>query len=356
MAKGDAYYLKHDNDAFSDPKIIKLRMTHGFEAYALYWRILEMMFDEPDCSLGYSDATFQVIEFDTRTTLSVPEIIETCLKTGLFELDEEENVFYSPSLNRRMEVVRAYSEMQAEKGRKSGEVRRQKAKERADAEQNDDINQTKLNNSLTAVKPELNKNEPRDEMRRDEKKREEKTRDDRGNLKTIYREDSDKGEVVVGGDHEKKEKVQAPKPDTVLAEYMNIIDPLPTAAQMDQLDRWQEKDGLEPEVLIAAMHTAADNGKRSFSYLRGIVKNLIGDRVRTMLQYRKREEKFQETKEKGEKQELTPEEKAEKKKRQKKLEEIVARQEAQQRKEFEEEVEQADPEAVAILKGMGLVQ
>ena len=61
MAKGDAYYLKHDNDAFSDPKIIKLRMVHGFEAYALYWRMLEMMFDEDENVLAYSEDRKSVV-------------------------------------------------------------------------------------------------------------------------------------------------------------------------------------------------------------------------------------------------------------------------------------------------------
>lgn len=42
MAK-DSFYFSHDNTAFSDPKIIDLRMKHGMEGYGIFWAILELL-------------------------------------------------------------------------------------------------------------------------------------------------------------------------------------------------------------------------------------------------------------------------------------------------------------------------
>lgn len=117
------YYLKHDIDAFSDPKVIKLRMLHGFEAYGIYWRILEMLFSEPEYAMKYKGTTFQLIEFETRTTLNVKEVIDTCVEIELLEIDSTGEFFYSPSLNRRMKALDKYRQEQSERGRKGAEAR-----------------------------------------------------------------------------------------------------------------------------------------------------------------------------------------------------------------------------------------
>ena len=171
MAKGDAYYLRHDNDAFSDPKIIKLRMLHGFEAYALYWRILEMMFDEPDNTLAYNEAIFEVISFDTRTTLDVSEVIDTGIDIGLFQV--QDGYFYSPSLLRRMESVKVFSQKKSEQAKRAAEARwaKNKSKDHANAD----------NNNAGAMRSHSVSNADamqNDAMRREEKRREEKIRED----------------------------------------------------------------------------------------------------------------------------------------------------------------------------------
>lgn len=37
------YYFQHDNNSYTDEKIIKLRMEYGLEGYAIYWIILEQL-------------------------------------------------------------------------------------------------------------------------------------------------------------------------------------------------------------------------------------------------------------------------------------------------------------------------
>lgn len=170
MAKGDAYYLKHDNDAFSDQKIINLRMLHGFESYGLYWRILELLFDEPDNRLEHGSLTFKTIEFDTRTNLEVEEVINTMVEIGLLDIDEDTNEFFSQSLDRRIATMKGISEARAEAGRKSGLARKEKARRKALAEQEGTNVEQVLNNPETKTNNEMR----REEIRRDEKKGDEK--------------------------------------------------------------------------------------------------------------------------------------------------------------------------------------
>lgn len=39
----DAFYFSHDNTAYTDPKIIELRMKHGIAGYGAFWAILELL-------------------------------------------------------------------------------------------------------------------------------------------------------------------------------------------------------------------------------------------------------------------------------------------------------------------------
>lgn len=135
MAKGEAYYLKHDNDAFTDPKIIKLRMKFGLESYALYWRILEILFDEPDNRLAVEQNTYDLISFDTRTNLSVEDVIRYMIDIELLSVDEETDELYSASLDRRVATMKGISESRAEAGRRSGEARKKKQRAKALLEQ-----------------------------------------------------------------------------------------------------------------------------------------------------------------------------------------------------------------------------
>ena len=39
-------FFKHDLYARNDPKLLRLRMTHGLEGIGAYWCIVEMMYEQ----------------------------------------------------------------------------------------------------------------------------------------------------------------------------------------------------------------------------------------------------------------------------------------------------------------------
>lgn len=86
-----------------------------------------------------------------------------------------------------------------------------------------------------------------------------------------------------------------PSFDLVLETYQNEIG-IPTSGALDGLTE-ALAEGIHQDVVVLAIKTAADNGKRTWAYVRGILRNLRGENITTMADYRSREAEFQATKE-----------------------------------------------------------
>lgn len=133
-------FFSHDSDAFYDEKIVGMRADFGFESYALWWFIIELMRKEPDFKLGYEKKVFRSIKVLTGTTIDVEKFIDACINEyELFSL--EGNKFYSKSFLNRMNLMiekqRLKSEQARIAGKRSAEARRQRKNNESttDAEQ-----------------------------------------------------------------------------------------------------------------------------------------------------------------------------------------------------------------------------
>lgn len=101
--KKDAYYFSHDSNAWSDTKILKLRVIYkdkALWAYGLFWIILERMRDESEHKLHY-DSIDEIALYSQCNSDEVRMYIDVCIKIKLFESDG--NYFWSTSFLKRME-------------------------------------------------------------------------------------------------------------------------------------------------------------------------------------------------------------------------------------------------------------
>ena len=91
-------YFSHDSNARDDEKILAMRIDLGWEAYGLYWALIEMLRDASDYMLK---ANFKVLAFSLHTT---PDLIQQIIcNYGLFSFSEDQQSFFSSSLTKRME-------------------------------------------------------------------------------------------------------------------------------------------------------------------------------------------------------------------------------------------------------------
>ena len=138
--KKEAYYFSHDSSARNDEKILALRMDLGWEGYGVYWAIIEML---REANAYEMQTQYKRIAFG----LQVPEeMVKSIIESyGLFSINKD--VFFSESLNYRMELKEAKSKQAREAALKSWESRRKK---KDDGESNADAEQTQ--NDSNAIK------------------------------------------------------------------------------------------------------------------------------------------------------------------------------------------------------------
>lgn len=124
--KEQSYFFSHDVDAFEDIKIKKLYRKFGYEAYGLFWHILEILRKQENYMLEYNEDTFEM--FFQNTSFSKLDFMEYCIELKLFVL--ENNFFYSKSLCDRMKI---YEEI-IEKKKSAAAARWKKSKEKSNVE------------------------------------------------------------------------------------------------------------------------------------------------------------------------------------------------------------------------------
>lgn len=109
----DAYYFPHDSNAKDDPKVVMLIEQLGPEGYGIYWILIETLRDQPNYRYPLN-----LLPALARRYITSKEKIETVVHNyNLFEVENEE-LFLSPSLCRRMGAIDNKRRLLSEAGKK----------------------------------------------------------------------------------------------------------------------------------------------------------------------------------------------------------------------------------------------
>lgn len=118
----DVLWFKHDMNARNDVRVVKLRAKCGWEGYAFYFAVIEMMGEthgykiEDDGELPETIACLLGIDID-----KAKKFLEASVSTGLFKI--EDGFLISESFLRRMSDYMEKSRKLRENGRKGGEAK-----------------------------------------------------------------------------------------------------------------------------------------------------------------------------------------------------------------------------------------
>ena len=123
--KKDAFYFSHDSNAKDDFKCMLLIEELGLEGYGIFWILVETL-REQDC-FKYPIRLLPSLSRKYNTTLTKMEVV--IRNYNLFRIDEE-NFFFSESLNRRMALMDKAREQRKLAGIASGKARKKNEIER----------------------------------------------------------------------------------------------------------------------------------------------------------------------------------------------------------------------------------
>ncbi len=96
----DAYYFPHDSNAKDDPKCVLLIEQLGLEGYGIYWMLVEVLREQPDYTYPLSLLPALARRYNT-TSEKVKAVV---CGYELFTI-KDDRIFFSDSLNRRMEAL-----------------------------------------------------------------------------------------------------------------------------------------------------------------------------------------------------------------------------------------------------------
>lgn len=115
----NAYYFSHDSNAKDDPKCMLLIDQLGLEGYGIFWVLIEVLREQPEYQYPLNLVPILARRYNTTA-----EKMMTVIKNyNLFEFNEE-NSFFSLSLNKRMNKVQIGIEQRRNAGLLSAEKRR----------------------------------------------------------------------------------------------------------------------------------------------------------------------------------------------------------------------------------------
>ncbi len=143
MAK-DAYWFKHDSNARSDVRLVKLRRKAGLEGVGLFWCVIEMLRESENYELRTE--AIEDIAYDLRTTKEVFDELFDCEL-----LVKDELYFYSNSLKGRMVEHDAVKEKRRIAGAKGGKAKANAKQKLANAK--DNVANAKAKVEQTSSKP-----------------------------------------------------------------------------------------------------------------------------------------------------------------------------------------------------------
>jgi hypothetical protein len=132
----EAYYFSHDANAVRDPKIIKLLSKYGWAGYGMFWALIEMLHEQSG-KIKFED-NLEVFSWSLKISSEEAfDFIKFLQTIELLVLDDE-GFLYSKRLLQSIEKVSELKEKKQLAGKKSGEVRRKKALEKAEQDESDD--------------------------------------------------------------------------------------------------------------------------------------------------------------------------------------------------------------------------
>lgn len=113
----ESQYLTHDFGARNDPKLLRLQMDLRGEGIAVYWCLVEMLWEQG----GYLPLDYGIIAFTLRWTSE--EVVRRVVEDfDLFSVEEDR--FFSPSALRRIQKTQKVRESRAAAGKKGGSAGR----------------------------------------------------------------------------------------------------------------------------------------------------------------------------------------------------------------------------------------
>jgi len=114
----DAYYFPHDSNSKDDPKCVMLIEQLGMEGYGIFWVLIETLREQP--KYKYPLALIPALARRYCTTTEKARTV--VMQYGLFQIEDDE-FFYSKSLNQRMEIYDRKREQSRMAGKSSAQKR-----------------------------------------------------------------------------------------------------------------------------------------------------------------------------------------------------------------------------------------
>ncbi len=108
----DCYYFTHDSNAKDDPKCVLMIEQVGMEGYGIYWMLVETLRDQPD----YTYPVANIPALARRYNTSAEKVRTVVYNYELFTV-KDDRIFFSESLNRRMQAFNERRAKRSEAGR-----------------------------------------------------------------------------------------------------------------------------------------------------------------------------------------------------------------------------------------------
>lgn len=108
----DCYYFTHDSNAKDDPKCVLMIEQLGMEGYGIYWMLVETLRDQPD----YTYPVANIPALARRYNTSAEKVRTVVYNYELFTV-KDDRIFFSESLNRRMQAFNERRAKRSEAGR-----------------------------------------------------------------------------------------------------------------------------------------------------------------------------------------------------------------------------------------------
>ena len=132
--KSDLYF-RHDVYTLDDSEVMALVYRHHEAGYGVFWAVVERLTAETEHRMPKEMLVLQVsVKLMATKPAKVREIVDTCIELGL--LKEEDGKVFNERVLRQCDLMRRYSEQQAENVRKRWDKRQAvQAEENTDREE-----------------------------------------------------------------------------------------------------------------------------------------------------------------------------------------------------------------------------
>lgn len=124
----DAYYFSHDSNAKDDPKCVLLIEQLGLEGYGIFWVLIEILREQPNFQYP-----LRLIPSIARKYNTTVEKVKTVIIGYELFLIQDDKIFLSESLNRRMSIFLEKREKLSQAGKKGAQIKKDRNRNIAQA-------------------------------------------------------------------------------------------------------------------------------------------------------------------------------------------------------------------------------